>query len=37
MDIQTNIIEEYVNYVDNIKKKKQNCGYVQLYCLYLYL
>ena len=36
MNIKTNLIEEYVNFVDNTKKNKiKNYGYLQLY-LYLY-
>ena len=35
MGIKTNLLEEYVNVVDNINKKKQSYGYVPLYCLYL--
>ena len=35
MNIKTNLLEEYVNFVDNTKKRSKNYGYVQLY-LYLY-
>ena len=31
---KTNLFEEYVNFVDNTKKRKKSYGYVQLY-LYL--
>ena len=35
MNIKTNLIEEYVNFVDNAKKQNKNYGYLQLY-LFLY-
>ena len=35
MNNKTNLIEEYVNFVDNTKSKTKNYGYLQIY-LYLY-
>ena len=35
MNIKTNLIEEYVNFVDITKKRYKNYGYLQLYYLYL--
>ena len=35
MNIKTNLLEDYIIFVDNITKEIQNYGYVQLYCLYL--
>ena len=35
MNIKTNLIEEYVNFVDTTKRRYNNYGYLQLY-LYLY-
>ena len=35
MNIKTNLLEDYVNFVDITKKRKKSYGYVQLY-LYLY-
>ena len=35
MNIKTNLLEEYVNFVDNTKKRNKIYGYIQLY-LYLY-
>ena len=39
MNIKTNLLEEYVNFVDNTKNDIKNYGYLQLvlylYCLYL--
>ena len=34
MNIKTNLIEEYVNFVDNTKKKIKNYGYLQLYLFF---
>ena len=31
MNIETNLLEEYVNFVDKTKKRKKSYGYVQLY------
>ena len=35
MNIKTNLIEEYVNFVDNAKNRIKNYGYLQVY-LFLY-
>ena len=41
MNIKTNLIAEYVNFVDTTKGQYKNYGYLQLYlylyCLYLQL
>ena len=34
MNIKTNLLEEYINFVDNTKNKIKTYGYLQLY-LYL--
>ena len=31
MSIKTNLLEEYVNFVDNTKNEIKSYGYVQLY------
>ena len=35
MNFKTNLLEDYVNFVDNTMKRNKNYGYVQLY-LYFY-